>query len=60
MAGTDCEQKGGRKYKFKIWMLGSDEGGTEGGRAMWLKAGVDWHNQTWQKEVEQPLKAPPG
>lgn len=41
-------------------MLGSDEGGTEGGRAMWLKAGVDWHNQTWQKECEQPSKAPPG
>jgi len=38
---------------------GIDKGGTEGGRALWLRAGVDWHNQTWQKEVGQPLKAPP-
>lgn len=42
-----------------IRMLGIDEGGTESGRAMWPRAGVGWHNRTWQKEVRQPLKAPP-
>lgn len=44
---------------MKILMLGIDEGDTEGGRAIWLRAGVNWHNQTWQKEVGQSFKASP-